>query len=210
VFKKYLILLIFFAKISFSPLSLQAQLPTNLPALNGPQKQTLLLIARESVNAALEMRTAREATVEPRLMAAQALVVSLYVDGALRGRAWRLRDPQPLYLAARDLTFQAISNPKVNPEPLRPDELMRAELSIAVLSNYVRVNDDRDVPEKSAVIIYNGFTEWLALPFDVASNKAADLLNYACEQAGLRPHIWLLPETAIFIADVEESRESQF
>ncbi len=107
------------------------------------------------------------------------------------------------------MTFQAIDNPKVTQGRLRSDELMRAELSIAVLTNYARVKDDRDVPRKSAVIIYHGFTEWLALPHDVRSDRAADLLSYASEQAGLRPNIWLLPQTAIFIADVEESRETQ-
>lgn len=178
-----------------------------LPALTGPQKKTLVLIAREVLDAVREGRPSREATVEPRLTMAQPMVVSIYVDGRLRARAWRLRGVMPIYLEARDLTYQALAAPKVSDQPLRIEELSRAEVGLAVLSGYTRVKDDSQISPRSAVIIYNGFIEWLALPGDVSSKKPADLLNYACEQAGLRPQVWLLPQTAIFSAQVEGARE---
>lgn len=178
-----------------------------LPALTGPQKKTLMLIAREVLDAVQQGRPSREATVEDRLTKAQPMVVSIYVDGVLRARAWRIRGTMPIYLEARDLTYQALAAPKVSQRPIGADELARAELSLALLSNYTRVKDERQIGSRSAVIIYNGFTEWLALPGDVPSGKAADLLTYACQQAGLRPQIWLLPQTAIFTADVEGARE---
>lgn len=180
--------------------------PPALPLLTGPQKRTLLTIARESVAATLEGRSPREATVEPRLTEPQPMVVSLYVDGKLRGRSWRLRGYEPLYLGARDLTYEALTEPRVSDQPLSIDELSRAVISLAVLSNYLRAADDRDIPPRTAVIIYSGFTEWMAMPGDVAG-AAADLLSYACEQAGLRPNIWLLPQTTIFSAQVEAIRE---
>ncbi|MDR1044011.1 MAG: AMMECR1 domain-containing protein [Candidatus Adiutrix sp.] len=178
------------------------------PPLSGPQKHTLLQIARESIQAALEARGAREAQVEPRLTWPQPMVVSLYVDGRLRARAWRLKGFRPLYLEARDLTFEAVAKPKISAQPFSPEELGRAEISLSVLGGFTQVNDDREVPRGAAVIIYNGFTEWPALPEDVASDQAADLLTFACEQAGLRPHAWLLPQTTIFTATVEQSRET--
>lgn len=178
-----------------------------LPSLTGPQKKTLVLIAREVLDAVSEGRSSREATVEPRLNMAQPMVVSIYVDGILRARAWRLRGSIPIYLAARDLTYQALAVPKVSDRPIRIEELKRAEVSLAVLSGYTRVRDDSQISPRSAVIIYNGFTEWMALPGDLPSNKPADLLDYACEQAGLRPKVWLLPQTAIFSAQVEGARE---
>lgn len=178
-----------------------------LPALTGPQKKTLVLIAREVLDAVMAGRPSREATVEPRLTQAQPMVVSIYVDGKLRARAWRLRGVQPIYLEARDLTYQALAAPKVSERPIRIEEMSRAEVSLAVLSNYTRVRDDSQIDKRAAVIIYNGFTEWLALPGDVPSGRAADLLTYACEQAGLRPQVWLLPQTAIFTAEVEGARE---
>jgi Uncharacterized conserved protein len=178
-----------------------------LPALTGPQKKTLVLIAREVIDAVMAGRQSREATVEPRLTAPQPMVVSIYVDRILRARAWRLRGTLPIYLEARDLTYQALASPKVSDRPLSIDELSRAEVSLAVLSNYTRVKDDSQIPPRAAVIIYNGFVEWMALPGDVSSNLPADLLTYACEQAGLRPQVWLLPQTAIYTATVEGARE---
>lgn len=189
--------------------SAQGVVPPSLPRLSGPQKRTLLLIAREAIDASLEGRSSREATVEPRLTVAQPLVVSIYVDDKLRGRAWSLKGESSLHFMARDLTYEAISSPRVSRFPLAVDELARARVSIAVLSGYTRANDDSDVPSGSAVIIYNGFTEWMALPDDIESTKAADLLDYACEQAGLRPHVWLLPQTVIYSAGVEQSSERQ-
>jgi AMMECR1 domain-containing protein len=186
----------------------QSQIPGGPLELTGPQKKILLLIAREAVDAVLDNRPSREATVEPRLMEPQPMAVSIYVDGALRARAWRLRETQPIYLTARDLVYQALNTPKVSEEVLTAEELARAEVGVAVLSNYNQAKNETEVPPRSAVIIYNGFTEWLALPGDVPSEKAADLLTYACEQAGLRPRVWLLPQTTIYSAAVEELRES--
>lgn len=191
------------------PLNIKAQSPSSaaLSPLTGPQKRNLLLIAREAIDATVEGRASREAMVEERLSQAQPLVVSIYVDGQLRGRAWNLRANSPLYLSARDLTYQAIENPKVSKQPLALDELARAKVSVAALGHYNRAKDDSEVYPGQAVLIFNGFTEWLALPEDVESKKAADLLSYACQQAGLRPRVWLLPETVIYTASVEESRE---
>ena len=192
---------------------LMAQGPENssvpgLADLTGPQKRVLLLIAREAVDAKIASRASREATVEPRLAVSQPMVASIYVDGKLRGRAWRLSGLKPLYFEARDLILEAISSPKVTDEALTMKDLERAEVGLAILSRYIKVKDDRDVPAGEAVIIYNGFIEWLALPSDVESSRAADLLSYACEQAGLRPNAWLIPQkTTIFSARVDEMRE---
>ncbi len=191
---------------------LYTQQPPNLelgfPELTGLQRRTLLLIARESIDSRLEGRLPREATVEARLTIPQALVASIWVDNKLRARAWRLLNPGPLYLEARDLVLEAINAPKVTLDPITLDELSCAKVSLAVLSDYKQAEDDKEVPPGSAVIIYSGFTEWLALPGDIESNKAADLLSYACQQAGLRPNIWLLPQkTVIYSAKVEGARE---
>jgi AMMECR1 domain-containing protein len=86
--------------------------------------------------------------------------------------------------------------------------LGRVEIGLDLLSGYAPAKDETEIPPRSAVIIYSGFTEWLALPGDVKSDRAADLLTYACQQAGLRPGAWLLPEeTAIFSAQVDSARE---
>lgn len=194
------------------PASLWAQTPggegsVKLPLLSGPQRKTLLLIAREAVDATLENRSSREATVDARLRVTQPLVISIYVDGELRARSWRLKPYQPLYLDARDVTYEAINRPRDKDSPLTTAELARAEIGLTVLSGYTRALDDRDVPPHSAVIVLSGFTEALGLPEDVESNGIADLLSHACERAGLRPRIWLLPQTAIFYAQVDGTRE---
>jgi hypothetical protein len=179
------------------------------PPLTGPEKRVLWLIAKEAVTAALEDRASREATVEARLSLPQPMVVSIYLDGKLRARTWRLKDSQPLYLEARDLTHEALTRPKVGQGNLSPEDLARAEVSAAVFGEYTQVKDDTEVPPGSGVIVFSGFKDGLALPGDVSSSEsAADLLTYACEQAGLRPKVWLLPQVAtIFAAKVEEIRE---
>ena len=184
--------------------------PGQLPVLTGPQKRTLSLIAREAIDATIEGRPSRQATVDSRLMVPQALVVSIYIDGQLRARAWRLTELQPLYLGARDLTYQALSTPKVSRRRIQQDELHKARVSLAVLSHFTLAKDEKEIPPRSAVVIYNGFTEWLGLPGDVTSGSAKDLLIYICTQAGLRPMAWLLPQTTIYSAEVEGTTESDF
>ncbi len=193
--------------LSAGPALAQPSMPS-LPDLTGPQKKILLLIAREAVDSILDNRVSREPTVEPRLMERQPMVISIYVDGTLRARAWRLREARPLYREARDLTYQALDTPQFSDRDLSMDELARAEVGLAILSHYGQVQDETEVAPHSGVIIYNGFTEWLALPGDIPSDQAADLLTYACEQAGLRPKVWLLPQTTIYAAKVEAMRES--
>lgn len=185
-------------------------LPPKLPALTGPQKRTLGLIAREAVDAAIERRPSREATVDPRLAVPQALVISLFVDGQLRARAWRLTELQPLYLAARDLTNLALSTPKVSPRPILFDELPKVQISLAVLSEFTPAKNETEIPPGTAVVIYHGFTEWLGLPGDLPSPTTADLLSHICQQAGLRPKAWLLPQTTIYSAQIEGTTESDF
>jgi hypothetical protein len=85
--------------------------------------------------------------------------------------------------------------------------MAQAKISLAVLGRYSQAKDETEVPPRSAVIIYNGFTEWLALPGDIPGGKAADLLSLACGQAGLRPQVWLLPSTTIFHTPAEELKE---
>ena len=213
--KRYLVsvlaLLILMMFLPFEAKSQEApQITGQLPALTGPQKRTLSLIAREAIDATIESRPSREATVDPRLMVPQAMVASIYVDGKLRARAWRLTDLQPLYLAARDLTYLALASPKVSRIKISQEELLRARVSLAVLSNFTPAKDETEVPPRTAVVIYSGFTEWLGLPGDVASGSAKDLLTYICSQAGLRPMAWLLPQTIIYSAEVEGTTESDF
>ncbi|UQZ89638.1 hypothetical protein C4J81_10625 [Deltaproteobacteria bacterium Smac51] len=195
--------------ISVPAAAQQRPLQPTLPPLTGAQKTVLLQIAREAIDATLENRESRAATVEARLAVAQPIVISVYVDGKLRGRSWRLKSSTPLFENARNITYEAIDEPKTGGDMLSLEELARAEVAVAVLSNYTAAADDTEVPPRSAVIIYNGFTEWIALPDDIESDKAFDLLSYACEQAGLRPQIWLLPQTSIFSAHVEEVRETR-
>ncbi|MDR0882281.1 MAG: hypothetical protein LBP55_07040 [Candidatus Adiutrix sp.] len=189
-----------------------AQLPESQGgalAMTGSQKRTLLLIAREAVEASRAGRPSREPTnLDRRLTLAQPLIISIYLDGRLWTRAWQLKNASPLYLAARGLTYEALAHPKIGGRPLTPEELGRVQIGLDVLSGYAQAKDETEVPPRSAVIIYSGFTEWLALPGDVKSDQAADLLTYACQQAGLRPNAWLLPqETTIFSAQVDTARE---
>ncbi|MDL2259432.1 AMMECR1 domain-containing protein [Deltaproteobacteria bacterium OttesenSCG-928-K17] len=181
-----------------------------LPALSGTQKKTLMLIAGEALTATIENRPSREATVELRLMQPQPMVVSIYVDDELRARAWRLTELQPIYLQARDLTYLALSTPRVSKKPISQEELHRARISLAVLSNYTLITNEKDIPPRSAVIIYNGFTEWLTLPDDLLSTDPVERLEFTCRQAGLRPQVWLLPQTTIYAAEVEGTTQSSF
>jgi len=190
-----------------APPGTQAQSFIPWPALKSPEKKVLLLIAREALTAATENRPSREARVEPRLHLAQPVVVSIYVDGKLRARSWRIKNIQPIYTSVRDLVGQALADPKVSDQPLSQEELARAKIGLAVLGRYSKANNDKEIPPRSAVIIYNGFKEWLALPGDAPHGSAADILSLACGQAGLRPNVWLLPTTTIFHATAEEAKE---
>ena len=186
----------FFALILFNAPA-QAQ---NFPPLTNTEERDLNLIAQEAILSKLEGRPARQPQVGPRLMMAQGLVVSIYIENKLVGRTWRLREPLPLAQGALALTQTALDDPKEPFSALSLDDLEQAVAVATPLDHYQRVADDRQVPPRSAVIVYKGFTEAVGLPGDVPSAEASDLLSFACEMAGLRPGTWMLPDAAIFTA----------
>ncbi|MGL4208343.1 MAG: AMMECR1 domain-containing protein [Candidatus Adiutrix sp.] len=186
------------------------QLVPSPPILTGPQQNVLLLIAREAIDATLENRQEREPTVASRLRAVQPLVISIYVNNQLRKRTWALIPQGPLFSEVSFLTFEAIHNSKISSPPLTVRELAEAQISVAILTNFKPAKDDSEVAPDEAVIIYNGFTEWVGLSGDGGSNNATDLLRHTSRQAGLRPNAWLLPQTTIFSATSHEFRETRF
>jgi AmmeMemoRadiSam system protein A len=103
--------------------------------LSEPDKQSLLALARESIEAGLERRAlapAPQREVAPTLRAHRAAFVTLYVKGTLRGCVGSIEPCYPLFVEVwRNAAAAAFSDPRF--PPLTRAEWPEAALHISVL-----------------------------------------------------------------------------
>jgi len=176
--------------------------------LDESQRQTLLRIARETIEGALEGRriawNAEDAGETLRRPAGA--FVTLTIQGELRGCIGSIVAVEPLYQAvATSARNAAFRDPRFF--PLTKDELGRVELEISVMGPIERVMDVEDiVPGRDGLIVSRGSQAGLLLP-QVATDWGwgrEEFLRQTCVKAGLPKDAWKSPETKIekFSAEV--------
>ena len=106
-------------------------------SLSVVDKQTLLLVARDSIKCGVDQGRALipaiETVTSEALLLQRASFVTLRLDGQLRGCIGHLQAHQPLVQDVAENAFSAaFSDPRFN--PLSCDELDRLELHISVLT----------------------------------------------------------------------------
>jgi hypothetical protein len=178
------------------------------PRLSGPEKRQLSAIAREPIAAVLEDRAPRQPTVGQRLLAQQPVCVSMYLDGKLVARSWELEMPGPLSVQVSALAASLLTGPGYGAAPDLTD-LARVKIGVSVFYRPFRqIKDDSELEEGHGVVVLNGFRVGVAVPLDVApGSKPADLLSFASGVGGMRPGGWLLPESSLLSAVVDDERE---
>ena len=163
--------------------------------LNPQQRQQLLRIARESIEAVLDGRrpSLEAAQLDTDLTRPSGAFVSLHTkDGGLRGCIGSIEPVAPLAQAvASNAVNAAFRDPRFY--PLRPDELPDVHIEISVMSPIEAV-ENVDVIEvgRDGLIISRGGRAGLLLP-QVATEYGWDretFLSQTCVKAGLPPDSW--------------------
>ena len=177
--------------------------------LTAEQRQTLLSIARRSIEAVLEGRRPDldPSRLDETLRRPSGAFVSLHTkEGDLRGCIGSIQPVAPLCNAVSSSAVNAaFRDPRFF--PVRPEELPNLHIEISVMSPIERVADVEEIEVgRDGLIVSRGSRAGLLLP-QVASHYGWDretFLRQTCVKAGLPPDLWRLPECRIerFSAEV--------
>ncbi|HYC92994.1 MAG TPA: AmmeMemoRadiSam system protein A [Thermoanaerobaculia bacterium] len=177
--------------------------------LTAEQRQTLLSIARRSIEALLQGRRPEldRSGLDEALTRPSGAFVSLHTkDGDLRGCIGSIEAVAPLCEAvASSAVNAAFRDPRFH--PLRAEELPNVHIEISVMSPIVGVADVGEIEVgRDGLIIRRGGRAGLLLP-QVATEYGWDretFLRQTCIKAGLSPDAWRTPECRIerFSAEV--------
>jgi hypothetical protein len=135
------------------------------------------------------------------------MVVSLYLNGQLAARTWRLEGLGQLRPMASELGAEILVDPKIG-RLLTEAERPQATISVAILRNLQPAKDDRDIGPHQAAIVFYGMRQSVGLPSDAPPPlKAKDLLGLTCQLVGLRPGAWMTGQGTILTAQAAEAFE---
>jgi uncharacterized protein len=180
-----------------------------MATLSQEQRTQLLLIARESIAAALAGRRYQVPPeyIDERLSQPAGAFVTLNTPaGDLRGCIGSIVPVAPLYQAVSDSAVNAATrDPRFH--PVSRQELQGLHLEISVMGPIEAVSSVNDIEVgRDGLIISRGRFAGLLLP-QVATEYGWDreaFLSHTCQKAGLPPDSWKDPGTRIerFSAEV--------
>lgn len=185
--------------------------------LNENEKQTLLRIARESMEHAVkkEKMPPLDLNSMSELMRADgASFVTLTIHGNLRGCIGALEPYQALALDVREHAIAAaLEDPRF--PPVSPSELEKIEVEVSRLTVPERLEytDAEDLlaklrPNIDGVILRDGFHRATFLPqvWDKIPDKE-DFLDNLCYKMGASQNLWRKKHLEVLIYQVEEFHE---
>jgi AmmeMemoRadiSam system protein A len=178
--------------------------------VNDQQKQTLLKVARDTVEAVVNRKPLpKPESDDPELNAPCGCFVTLKNRGRLRGCIGRFVSEDPLIeLIAEMAKSSATSDPRFFADPITVHELNQLDVEISVLSPLKRTDDPLSLRLGiDGIYIKRGRASGCFLP-QVATETGwskEDFLSYCCaHKAGLAADAWKDPETEVnlFTAEV--------
>ena len=177
--------------------------------LSKSDKQTLLRIARQSVEAALHGRPAPEITVTSEaLQAPGGAFVTLKNHGRLRGCIGTFQAQGPLYQTVCEMARAALRDPRFVTDPVTAGELDDIDIEISVLSPLEKVSDPLREIElgRHGIRIDGPYGSGCFLP-QVATETGWSLERFLSEccamKAGLPPDAWRRPDMAVYRFEAE-------
>ncbi|MCX7705786.1 MAG: AmmeMemoRadiSam system protein B [bacterium] len=182
--------------------------------LNKLQRQTLLKIARETLQYHLSGKKLPELTIDdPVLLEKRGVFVTLRKKGELRGCIGTLLPQEPLVKAVRSMAIQsATADPRF--PSVSFDELKDIEIEISVLTVPVKVSGPDDIVlGRDGVIVKKGFRQGVFLPqvADETGWTKEQFLSALCaHKAGLEPDAWKKPDTELYTFQAEVFSEHNF
>ena len=178
--------------------------------MNDAQKQTLLKVARDTVEAVIKREPIENPqSDDPELNAPCGCFVTLKNHSRLRGCIGQFISESPLIeLVAEMAKSSATGDPRFFADPISAGELDQLDVEISVLSPLERTDEPLSLRlGVDGIYIKKGRTSGCFLP-QVATETGwskEEFLSYCCaHKAGLAADAWRDPETEVnlFTADV--------
>ncbi len=178
--------------------------------MNENQKQTLLKVARDTVEAVIKGEPIENPqSDDPELNAPCGCFVTLKNHGRLRGCIGQFTSESPLIELVADMAkASATGDPRFFADPITAGELDQLDVEISVLSPLERTDEPLSLRLGiDGIYIKNGRTSGCFLP-QVATETGwskEEFLSYCCaHKAGLAADAWRNPETEVYLftADV--------
>ncbi len=177
--------------------------------MNDQQKQMLLKVARDTVEAVVRRQPApKPQSDHPELNARCGCFVTLKNRGRLRGCIGQFISDSPLVeLIAEMAKSSATGDPRFFADPITSRELSQLDVEISVLSPLKRTDDPLSLQlGVDGIYIKKGRASGCFLP-QVAPeadwSKEEFLSNCCAHKAGLAPDAWRDPETEVCLFTAE-------
>ncbi len=185
--------------------------------MDDKQKQTLLKVARDTVEAVIKGEPIENPqSDDPELNSPCGCFVTLKNHGRLRGCIGRFISESPLIeLVAEMAKSSATGDPRFFADPISAGELDQLDVEISVLSPLQRTDEPLSLRlGVDGIYIKKGRTSGCFLP-QVATETGwskEKFLSYCCaHKAGLAADAWRDPETEVYLFTAEvfgaESKE---
>jgi len=170
--------------------------------LNNDERQFLLKLARESIEAVLEKRQLQPDITKYTgvLTEKRGAFVTLTIDGRLRGCIGYIQAVKPLYETIAEMAVQAAFHDPRFPS-LTKSEFNSIDIEISVLTPMIiEKNPENVVVGRDGLYIVRGYNSGLLLPQVPVENSwdRETFLNQTCIKAGLPPGTWKEAETQIY------------
>jgi len=178
--------------------------------MNDQQKQTLLKVARDTVEAVIRrQKIAKPESDDPELNAPCGCFVTLKNRDRLRGCIGQFTSDGPLIeLVAGMAKASATGDPRFFADPITADELEKLDVEISILSPLKRTDDPLSLKlGVDGIYIKRGRASGCFLPPAATETgwSKEEFLSYCCaHKAGLAADAWKDPETEVYLftADV--------
>jgi AmmeMemoRadiSam system protein A len=177
--------------------------------MNDQQKQTLLKVARDAVDAVIrQQKVAQPESDDPQLNAPCGCFVTLKNRDRLRGCIGRFISDSPLIeLVAEMAKASATGDPRFFADPITANELEKLDIEISVLSPLKRTDDPLSLKlGVDGIYIKKGHASGCFLP-QVATETGwskEEFLSYCCaHKAGLAADAWKDPKAEVYLFTAE-------
>lgn len=177
--------------------------------MNDEQKQTLLKVAKDTVEAVINGKAAPSpGSDDPELNAKCGCFVTLKNGERLRGCIGNFVSDGPLIeLVAEMAKASSTSDPRFFGDRIRPRELEQLDIEISVLSALEKTDDPLSLRlGVDGIYIKSGYASGCFLPqvaTETGWNKE-EFLGYCCShKAGLPENAWKDPETDVYLFTAE-------
>ena len=172
------------------------------------QRQTLLRVAREVIEAVVQARPwTRHKSDDPFFSERRGCFVTIKNRGRLRGCIGTFQADAPLLETVERMAEAATGDPRFVFDRIRPSELKQLEIEISVLSPLKKTDDPLSLElGKHGIYIRRGPQAGCFLPqvaTELGWSKEQFLSHCCADKIGLKPDAWKDPNTEVLLFTAE-------